>query len=30
VTLEASEAVAIAQQLIRSFRDADGRSVEPP
>jgi hypothetical protein len=30
VTLEASEAVAIAQQLIRSLREADGRSVEPP
>jgi hypothetical protein len=30
VTLDASEAVAIAQQLIRSLREADGRSVEPP
>jgi len=30
VMLEANEAVAIAQQLIRSLRAADGRSVEPP
>jgi hypothetical protein len=30
VTLEVNEAVAIAQQLIRSFREADGRGVEPP
>ena len=30
VTLEANEAVAIAQQLIRSLREADGGSVEPP
>jgi hypothetical protein len=30
VTLEATEAVAIAQQLIHSLREADGGSVEPP
>jgi hypothetical protein len=30
VMLEVNEAVAIAQQLIRSLREADGRSVEPP
>jgi hypothetical protein len=30
VTLEVNEAVAIAQQLIRSLREADGRGVEPP
>jgi hypothetical protein len=30
VTLEVNEAVAIAQQLIRSLREADGLGVEPP
>jgi hypothetical protein len=30
VRLEADDAVAIAQQLIRSFRHDEGRSVEPP